>query len=64
MPVFSPNVDFQNWQKTQRVPFVVYADLEAIDVHSVDAGKIGSNTKDNERQYPCSFRAILVDERY
>ena len=63
MPVSSPNVEFQNWQKTQRVPFVVYADLEAIDDRSVDASKLDSNTKEIERQYPCSFGDLLVDER-
>ena len=63
MPVSSPHVELQNWQKTQRVPFVVYADLEAIDVRSVDASSLGSNTKGIETQYPCSFGAILVDER-
>ena len=60
MPVSSPNVEFQNWQKTQRVPFVVYADLEAIDVRSVDASKLGSNTKEIERQsmpFRCHPRA-------
>ena len=63
MPVSSPHVEFQNWQKTQRVPFVVYADLEAIYVSSVDASRLGSNTKEIERQYRCSFGAILVDKR-
>ena len=59
----SPTVEFENWQKTQRVPFVVYADLEAIDVRSVDASKFGSNIKEIGSQYPCSFGAIHVDER-
>ena len=63
MPISSPTIEFVNWQKTQKVPFVVYADLEAIDVCSVDAQRIGSFTKEIERQYPCSFDAILVDER-
>ena len=63
MPISSPTIEFVNWQKTPKVPFVVYADLEAIDVCSVDAQKISSNTKEIERQYPCSFGAILVDER-
>ena len=62
MPVFSSHVEFQNWQKTQRVPFVVYADLGAIDYRFVDASRLGSNTKEIERQYPCSFGAILADE--
>ena len=63
MPISSPTIEFVNWQKTQKVPFVVYADLEAIDVCSVDAQRIGSFTKEIERQYPSSFGAILVDER-
>ena len=61
-PVSSPNAELQ-WKKTQRVPFVVYADLEAIDVRSVDASKPGFNTKEIERQYACTFGAILVHER-
>ena len=63
MPISSPTIEFVNWQKTQKVPFVVYADLEAIDVCSVDAQRTGSYTRETERQYPCSFGAILVDER-
>ena len=60
MPISSPTIEFVNWQKT---PFVVYADLEAIDVCSEDAQRTGSNTKEIESQYPCSFGAILLDER-
>jgi len=63
MPLSSPIIEFVNWQKTQRVPFVVYADLEAIDVRSDASVKAGLNTKEIERQYPCSFGAILLDER-
>ena len=63
MAVSLPNVEFKIRQKTQRVPFVVYAHLEAINVRSVDANKLCSNTKEIERQYPCSFGAILVDGR-
>ena len=51
MPISSPTIEFFNWPKTQKNPFVVYADLEAIHVCSVDAQRIASNTKEIERQY-------------
>ena len=63
MPISSSTIEFLNRQKIQKVAFVVYAGLEAIDVCSVDAQRIGSNTKEIEKQYPCSFGAILVDGR-
>ena len=63
MPISSPTIEFVNLQKTQRVSVVVYAHLEAIGVCSVDVQRIGSTTKGIETQYPCSFRAILVDDR-
>ena len=58
----SPTFEFVNWQISQRVPFVVYADLGAIDVLSESLVRVGSNTKEVERQYACSFRTILVRE--
>ena len=45
MPSSSPTIEFVIWQKTQKVPFVVYADPEAKDVCSADAQRIGSHTK-------------------
>ena len=63
MPLSSPIIEFVIWKKTQRVPFVVYADLEAIDIRSDNSVKAGLNTKEIARQYPCSFGGILVDER-
>ena len=62
MPDNNKNLTFENWQKTQLNPFVVYAVLEATDVASDGAGenKI-SNTIEIERQYPASFGAILVN---
>ena len=51
---------FENWQKTQLNPFVVYADLEAIDVASDGAGENKtSNTIEIERQHPARFGAVL-----
>ena len=49
--------------KRQRVPIVVYADLEAIDVRSISPVTVGANTKEIEKQYPCSFGAVLLDCR-
>ena len=63
MPSFSPTNEFVYWQKTQRAPFDVFVDLGAIDVCSVDAQRIGSNTNKTERQYPCSFGVFLVNEK-
>ena len=62
MPDNNKKLIFENWQKTQLNPFVVYADLEAIDVASDGAGENNiSNTIEIERQYPASFGAILVN---
>ena len=38
-PDNNKKLTFENWQKTQLNPFVVYADLEAIDVASDGAGE-------------------------
>ena len=60
MPDSYKKLTFENCQKTQLNLFVVYADLEAIDVASDGAGENNiSNTIENERQYPASFGAIL-----
>ena len=62
MPGNNKKLTFENWQKTQLNPFVVYADLEAIDVASDGAGENNiSNTIEIEQQYPASFGAILVN---
>ena len=62
MPEDGRNVSFVIWQKTQWCPFVVYADLEAIVVKCDEIGASTSNTNENERQYPSSFRAVLFDQ--
>ena len=49
MPTCALFVEFVNSQKTQRVPFIVYADLEAIDVSSNLSTTVGSNTKEIEK---------------
>ena len=62
MPENNKKLTFENWLKTQLNPFVVYADIEAIDVASVGAGENNiSNKIKIERQYPASFGAILVN---
>ena len=62
MPDNNKKLTFENWQKTQLNPFVVYADLEAIDVGSDGAGGNNiPNTIEIARQYPASFGAILVN---
>ena len=61
MPENGKMITFTNWQKTQLNPFVVYADLEAIDVASNGSGNSNCNTTEIERQYPASFGAVLVD---
>ena len=65
MPDKNKKLTFENWQKTQLNPSVVYADLEAIDVASDGAGENNiSNTSEIERQYPASFGAILVNSNF
>ena len=63
MPDKERVIEFTNWQKTQLNPFIVYADLEAINVPSI--GSIGCKlkTREVERQYPASYGAILVDAK-
>ena len=56
----------QQLAKTQWCPFVVYADLEAIDVPSVNGSqqtRMTSHTTEIEKQYPASFGAVLFDQR-
>ena len=63
MPIESPSVEFVSWEKTQKCPFVVYADLEAINVASPQTPRVKSRTKEIERQYAASFGAVLIDTR-
>ena len=64
MPGQDRVVEFVNWQKTQRCPFTVYADLEAINVPPSESGSDArSKTREIERQYPASYGAVLIDMR-
>ena len=64
MPGQDRVVEFVNWQKTQRCPFTVYADLEAINVpQSESVSDARSKTREIERQYPASYGAFLIDMR-
>ena len=61
MPIGATHVEFVQWEKTQKCPFVVYADLESINVASTGA-KVG-RTREVGKQYPASFGAVLIDSR-
>ena len=61
MPLESPTIEFVNWEKTQKCPFAVYADLEAINVASAEFPQTKCRTREIERQYAASFGAVLVD---
>ena len=61
MPSEELKLKFVNWEKTQKCPFVVYADFEALNV-AVNVAK-GKSTVILERQVPASYGAILVDGR-
>ena len=62
LPPTDRKLKFVNWQKTQRCPFIVYADLEAINVQQTS--KVSkSKTREIERQYHASYGAVLVDMR-
>ena len=63
MPTCALFFEFVRWQKTQRVPFFVYADLETIDVPLNPSTTVGSNTKEREKQFPCNVGAVLIDDR-
>ena len=62
-PIESPSVDLVSWEKTQNCPFVVYADLEAIEVASTQIPRVKSRTREIERQYAASFGAVFLDSR-
>ena len=61
MPSEELKLKFVKWEKTQKCPFVVYADLEALNV-AVKFAK-GKSTVILERQVPASYGVILVDGR-
>ena len=63
MPAKERVIEFNNWQKTQRSPFVVYADLEAINVPTTIGNNSTLKTREVERQFPASYGAILLDYR-
>ena len=61
MPKESTSFEFFHWEKTQKCLFVVYADLEAINVAStVLQTATHSRTREVARQYPASYGAVLV----
>ena len=59
----SLTIELVSWEKTQKYPFVVYADLEAINVASAQFLQTKCWTRQIERQYAASFGAVLVDSR-
>ena len=62
IPDNNKKLTFENWQKTQLNPFVVYADVEVIDVAFDGAGENNfPNTIGIQRQYPASFGASFVN---
>ena len=63
MPTESPSVEVVSWEKTQKCLFVVYADLEAINVASTQIPRVKSRTREIERQYAASFGGVLIDYR-
>ena len=63
MPKDDRILQFVNWQKTQLCPFVVYADLEALNVCQTETHRLSSKTHEIERQFPASFGAVLVDNK-
>ena len=63
IPIESPSVEFVSWEKTQKCLFVVYADLEAINVASTQIPRMKSRKREIERQYAASFGAVLIDCR-
>ena len=63
MPLESPTLEFVSWEKTQKCPFFVYADLEAINVETKSLSQANSRTREIERQNAARFGAVLVDSR-
>ena len=63
MPLESPTIEFVNWEKTQKCPLVVYADLEAINVASAQFPQTKGRKRKIEKQFAASFGAVLVDSR-
>ena len=61
MPSEELKLKFVNWEKTQKCLFVVYVDLEALNV-AVNVAK-GNSTVILERQVPASYAANLVNGR-
>ena len=61
MPSEELKLKFVNWEKTQKGPFVVYADLQALNV-AVNVAK-GKSTVIFERQVLASYGAIPVGGR-
>ena len=63
MPKDDRILQFVNWQKTQQCPFVLYADLEALNVCKTETHRLSSKTREIERQFLISYSAVLVDNK-
>ena len=60
MPLESRTLEFVSWEKTQKCPLVVYADLEAINVGTKSLSQANLRTRGTERQYAASCGAMFV----
>ena len=65
MPDAGKPLSFSNWQKTQWCPFVVSADIEAMDVpsHNCSEGTSTTNIDEVKRQHPERFGDVVWDQR-
>ena len=61
MPEEGKNIlKFQNHRKQMRVPYIIYADFEALNVPVKNEDLEESNTRLIAEQKPCSFCYIVV----
>ena len=63
MALEAPTLEFVSCEKTQKCPFVVYADLESIKMATKYLPHANSRTREIERQYAASFGSKPNDSR-
>jgi len=58
LPKEGDTLEFNSWRKTERLPFVVYADFEALLLKSTE--KYGNNTEVMHKHHPMSYGYLVV----
>ena len=66
LPEEDASINFQNFKRLTKAPFIIYGDFECVLVPSTDNINFGPNTKKYQDHVVSSngYKLICIDERY